>query len=158
MNAHSVPFNITQRAALNAVEPYKNCPVTSTHSHQKFESLIYVQVTFNIYIISLTHCIAHSFFLNRRVIYLHIQFSTFYANRMIITTFTGYRTSSNLSRIIQSMRSHLISSRFILILFSHLCLRLPSGHFFRLHHRNPSPLPYMTHAPPTSSSFICQPK
>ena len=58
------------------------------------------------------------------------KFPAFYGTRRFITTFTRVQhLSVNGASLIQSMPPHPTSCRSTLILYSHLCLDLPSGLF-----------------------------
>ena len=77
--------------------------------------------------------------------------------RRFITTFTSARyLSLSWASLNQSIPSHPTSWRSILILFSHLCLGLPSGLFpSGFPHQNPvyaSPLPHTRYVPRSSHS------
>ena len=59
-----------------------------------------------------------------------VKFPTFYGAQMFITAFkSACHLSLSWATLIQSMPSHPISWRSIVILYSHLCLGLPSGFF-----------------------------
>ncbi|PNF42139.1 hypothetical protein B7P43_G10280 [Cryptotermes secundus] len=73
------------------------------------------------------------------------NFPAFYGTRMFITMFTrALHWSLSSARSIQSIPSHPISLRSILLLFTHLRLGLPSGLF-------PSGIPMHSSSPP----FLC---
>ena len=91
------------------------------------------------------------------------QFSTFYRSRRFITAFTSARhLSLSWTSSIKSITPHPNSWRSILLLFSHLCLGLPSGLFpsgFPPKHsiRLFSP-PYALQDPPVSFFSILSPE
>ena len=86
------------------------------------------------------------------------KFPTFYGTWRFITAFTSaHHLSLSWARSIQSLPPHLTPWRSILILSSHLCLRLPRGllpwGFPTKTLYKPLLAPYMLHAPPISSGF-----
>jgi hypothetical protein len=86
------------------------------------------------------------------------NFPVFYGTRRFITIFTrAHQWSLSWPRSIQSIPPHLISRRFILILYTHLHLGLPSGLSFlvfpQVSYMHPSSTPFMLHALQSSSSL-----
>ena len=85
------------------------------------------------------------------------KFPAFYGTRRFITEFTSARHPSlSWATSIQFIPRHPTTWRSIYLLFSHLCLCLPSGSFPQLSPPKPctrlSPHPYALHAPPISLS------
>jgi hypothetical protein len=89
------------------------------------------------------------------VLQLIKKFPAFHRTRMFITALTSVRRLSlSWASPIQSIYPHPTSWRSILILFTHLCLGLPSGSFPPVSpprpYTLPSPHPYAPHAQPIS--------
>ena len=80
------------------------------------------------------------------------KFPAFHGNRKFITALTSVRhLSLSWARLVQSIYPHSTSWRSILILFTHLCLGLPSGSFPPV-----SPArPYTPH-PPLLTHTMCR--